>query len=324
MKYPYEGVDFERFSNIPEEKLTKVEKKRLFNNFCMNSKVHPKKKNNVFWVVAACVCLVFSVLLTPAGENVSATVKQMIMGIGEHLGMVREDQYATTINQSKTIGKDKITLNAAVADQYSFRFSIMAEIKGGDKIEGKDFDVYDITINGKHLNGNSKDIGYAYLGKVNTENGKQHFLEIPLDGTAMPLNPKIHLEIAVWKNKQEHILKYDFVLKNEKMEKAQKEIRLNKAVEMNGKEMVLEKLIITPIGQRITIQNAEDFNTEEFMDLNGTDNLGNKVVFTKYPQEDCFIGSRENEDQLTYELDPEVTSYSFHTNDGKEFKIQVR
>lgn len=324
MKYPYEGVDFERFSNIPEEKLTKVEKKRLFNNFCMNSKVHPKKKNNVFWVVAACVCLVFSVLLTPAGENVSATVKQMIMGIGEHLGMVREDQYATTINQSKTIGKDKITLNAAVADQYSFRFSIMAEIKGGDKIEGKDFDVYDITINGKHLNGNSKDIGYAYLGKVNTENGKQHFLEIPLDGTAMPLNPKIHLEIAVWKNKQEHILKYDFVLKNEKMEKAQKEIRLNKAVEMNGKEMVLEKLIITPIGQRITIQNAEDFNTEEFMDLNGTDNLGNKVVFTKYPQEDCFIGSRENEDQLTYELDSEVTSYSFHTNDGKEFKIQVQ
>lgn len=324
MKHSYESIEFDRFSDLEEENLSSEEKARIFEHFCTSARIKRKKKGQLLWVAAACVCVIAGILLTPVGANVSAAVKQMVAGIGEHLGMTSEDQYATTINQSKTIGKTEVTLNEAVADHYNFRFSMTVKTKDGAKIQGKDIEVYDITVNGKRFNGKQKGTGYAYLGNGDTENGKQHFLEVPFRGETMPRNPKIHLEIIVWKDHQEHILKYDFVLKNEKMLQAQREINLNQTIEMNGEKMLLGQLIVTPIGQRITIQNSEDLDAEEFMELKGTDNLGNQVVFLKYPEDDCFIGYRENKDQITYELDPDVTTYCLYTNGGKELKIQVR
>lgn len=141
----------------------------------------------------------------------------------------------------------------------------------------------------------------------------------------MLLNPKISLQIRI-KNNLYH---FKFTLKNQKFKRAEKTIKIGKKIKVKGQMIQLDKLIVTPIDQIITItvpkEGQKKLKKEEIF-LTGTNQKGDKVYFQgcfdEFTGDEYLYGTRENDDQLTYELDEKEISYNLKTEEGQKIEIK--
>ena len=260
--------------------------------------------------------------ITPIGNTTFAKVLKSFVGIGEHLGKTEEDTYVTHVDQEKQ-GKDiTITLKDVIASNQQLRCSVLVTNKDKTKTKLKDVQIEDIKINNKKPEENR---GYAVLGKENIKTGNLHFVSVNYKPQEMLLNPKISLQIRI-KNNLYH---FKFTLKNQKFKRAAKTIKIGKKIKVKGQMIQLDKLIVTPIDQIITItvpkEGQKKLKKEEIF-LTGTNQKGDKVYFQgcfdEFTGDEYLYGTRENDDQLTYELDEKEISYNLKTEEGQKIEIK--
>ena len=326
MKREYREVDWDQF--VPEEeKLTKTErehiKKQFYESAGITTNIQQKKKYlKWYYVPAACVAFGLCVAITPIGNTTFAKVLKSFVGIGEHLGKTEEDTYVTHVDQKKQ-GKDiTITLKDVIASNQQLRCSVLVTNKDKTKTKLKDVQIEDIKINNKKPEENR---GYAVLGKENIKTGNLHFVSVNYKHQEMLLNPKISLQIRI-KNNLYH---FKFTLKNQKFKRAAKTIKIGKKIKVRGQMIQLDKLIVTPIDQIITItvpkEGQKKLKKEEIF-LTGTNQKGDKVYFQgcfdEFTGDEYLYGTRENDDQLTYELDEKEISYNLKTEEGQKIEIK--
>lgn len=304
MKREYREVDWNQFVPEDEEKLTKTErehiKKQFYESAGITTNIQQKKKYlKWYYVPAACVAFGLCVAITPIGNTTFAKVLKSFVGIGEHLGKTEEDTYVTHVDQEKQ-GKDiTITLKDVIASDQQLRCSVLVTNKDKTKTKLKDVQIEDIKINNKEPEENR---GYAVLGKENVKTGNLHFVSVNYKHQEMLLNPKISLQIRI-KNNLYH---FKFTLKNQKFKRAEKTIKIGKKIKVKGQMIQLDKLIVTPIDQIITItvpkEGQKKLKKEEIF-LTGTNQKGDKVYFQgcfdEFTGDEYLYGTRENDDQLT-------------------------
>ena len=327
MKREYREVDWNQFVPEDEEKLTKTErehiKKQFYESAGITTNIQQKKKYlKWYYVPAACVEFGLCVAITPIGNTTFAKVLKSFVGIGEHLGKTEEDTYVTHVDQEKQ-GKDiTITLKDVIASDQQLRCSVLVTNKDKTKTKLKDVQIEDIKINNKEPEENR---GYAVLGKENVKTGNLHFVSVNYKHQEMLLNPKISLQIRI-KNNLKH---FKFTLKNQKFKRAEKTIKIGKKIKVKGQMIQLDKLIVTPIDQIITItvpkEGQKKLKKEEIF-LTGTNQKGDKVYFQgcfdEFTGDEYLYGTRENDDQLTYELDEKEISYNLKTEEGQKIEIK--
>ena len=327
MKREYREVDWDQFVPEDEEKLTKTErehiKKQFYESAGITTKTQQKKKYlKWYYIPAACAAFGLCVAITPIGNTTFAKVLKSFVGIGEHLGKTEEDTYVTHIDQEKQ-GKDiTITLKDVIASNQQLRCSVLVTNKDKTKTKLKDVQIEDIKINNKKPEENR---GYAVLGKENIKTGNLHFVSVNYKHQEMLLNPKISLQIRI-KNNLYH---FKFMLKNQKFKKAEKTIKIGKKIKVKGQMIQLDKLVVTPIDQIITItvpkEGQKKLKKEEIF-LTGTNQKGDKVYFQgcfdEFTGDEYLYGTRENDDQLTYELDEKEISYNLKTEEGQKIEIK--
>ena len=327
MKREYREIDWDQFVPEDEEKLTKTErehiKKQFYESAGITTKTQQKKKYlKWYYIPAACAAFGLCVAITPIGNTTFAKVLKSFVGIGEHLGKTEEDTYVTHIDQEKQ-GKDiTITLKDVIASNQQLRCSVLVTNKDKTKTKLKDVQIEDIKINNKKPEENR---GYAVLGKENIKTGNLHFVSVNYKHQEMLLNPKISLQIRI-KNNLYH---FKFMLKNQKFKKAEKTIKIGKKIKVKGQMIQLDKLVVTPIDQIITItvpkEGQKKLKKEEIF-LTGTNQKGDKVYFQgcfdEFTGDEYLYGTRENDDQLTYELDEKEISYNLKTEEGQKIEIK--
>lgn len=327
MKREYREVDWDQFVPEEEEKLTKTErehiKKQFYESAGITTNIQQKKKYlKWYYVPVACVAFGLCVAITPIGNTIFAKVLKSFVGIGEHLGKTEEDTYVTHVDQEKQ-GKDiTITLKDVIASDQQLRCSVLVTNKDKTKTKLKDVQIEDIKINNKEPEENR---GYAVLGKENVKTGNLHFVSVNYKHQEMLLNPKISLQIRI-KNNLYH---FKFTLKNQKFKKAEKTIKIGKKIKVKGQMIQLDKLVVTPIDQIITItvprEGQKKLKKEEIF-LTGTNQKGDKVYFQgcfdEFTGDEYLYGTRENDDQLTYELDEKEISYNLKTEEGQKIEIK--
>ena len=327
MKREYREVDWNQFVPEDEEKLTKTErehiKKQFYESAGITTNIQQKKKYlKWYYVPAACVAFGLCVAITPIGNTTFAKVLKSFVGIGEHLGKTEEDTYVTHVDQEKQ-GKDiTITLKDVIASDQQLRCSVLVTNKDKTKTKLKDVQIEDIKINNKEPEENR---GYAVLGKENVKTGNLHFVSVNYKHQEMLLNPKISLQIRI-KNNLYH---FKFTLKNQKFKRAEKTIKIGKKIKVKGQMIQLDKLIVTPIDQIITItvpKEGQKKLKKEDIFLTGTNQKGDKVYFQgcfdEFTGDEYLYGTRENDDQLTYELDEKEISYNLKTEEGQKIEIK--
>lgn len=329
MKREYKEVDWNQFIPEEEEKLTQTEKERIKKHFyesaetTMPTKTPPKKRQlKWYYIPAACAAFGLCVTITPIGNTAFAKALKSFVGIGEHLGKKEEDVYVTHVNQVKQEKNTTITLKDAIASDQQLRCSILVTNKDKTKTKLKDVQIEDMKINGKEL---EKNRGYAVLGKGNVKKGTIHFLSVNYQRQEIPVNPKILLKVRI-KSKLCH---FEFTLKNQKFKKAVKTVKINQQIKVKGQKIQLESLIVTPIDQIITIKVPKKGQTKiknEEVLLSGTNQKGDKIYFEAFFDEftgnEYLYGTRENDDQMTYELDEKDLSYTLKTEEGQKLKIK--
>ena len=327
MKREYREIDWDQFVPEEKEKLTKTErehiKKQFYESAGITTKTQQKKKYlKWYYIPAACAVFGLCVAITPIGNTTFAKVLKSFVGIGEHLGKTEEDTYVTHIDQEKQ-GKDiTITLKDVIASNQQLRCSVLVTNKDKTKTKLKDVQIEDIKINNKEPEENR---GYAVLGKENIKTGNLHFVSVNYKHQEMLLNPKISLQIRI-KNNLYH---FKFMLKNQKFKKAEKTIKIGKKIKVKGQMIQLDKLVVTPIDQIITItvpkEGQKKLKKKEIF-LTGTNQKGDKVYFQgcfdEFTGDEYLYGTRENDDQLTYELDEKEISYNLKTEEGKKIEIK--
>lgn len=327
MKREYRKVDWDQFVPEEEEKLTKSErehiKKRFYESAGSTTKAQQKKKQlKWYYIPVACAVFGLCVAITPIGNITFAKVLKSLVGIGEHLGKREEDTYVTHVDQVKQGKRTTVTLKDAIASDQQLRCSILVTNKEKTTTKLKDVQIEGMKINDQEP---KEHRGYAVLGKENVKTGTLHFVSVNYKHQEMPRNPEISLQIRI-KNKLYH---FKFTLRNEKFKKAEKVIKVDKEIKVKGQNIRLENLIITPIDQIITItvpkKGQKRLKNEEIL-LTGMNQKGDKVYFQGFFDEftgnEYLYGTRENDDQLTYELDQKDMSYSLKTEEGQKIEIK--
>ena len=327
MKREYREINLEKFVPEEEEKLTKTEKehikKQFYESTGITTKGQQKKKQfKWYYIPAACVVFGLCVAITPIRDTAFAKALKSIVGIGEHLGKTEEDTYVTHVDQVKQDNDITITLKDAIASDQQLRCSVLVTNKDKTKTKLKDVQMEDMKINAQEPEENR---GYAVLGKENVKKGTIHFLSVNYQRQDIPVNPKISLKVRV-KNKLYH---FKFVLKNQRFKKATKTVSIDQEIKVKGQTIQLDDLIVTPIDQIITIKVLKKQQTkiknEEIL-LSGTNQRGDKVYFEAFLDEftgnEYLYGTRENDDQMTYELDEKDLTYTLKTEEGQKLKIK--
>lgn len=327
MKREYRKINLEKFVPEEEEKLTKTEreriKKRFYESAGITTKGQQKKKQfKWYYIPAACAVFGLCVAITPIRDTAFAKALKAIVEIGEYLGKTEEDTYVTHVDQVKQDKGTMITLKDAIASDQQLRCSILVTNKDKTKTKLKDVQIEGMKINDQEPKENR---GYAVLGKENVKTGTLHFVSVTYKHQEMPLNPKISLQIRI-KNKLYH---FKFVLKNQKFKKATKTVSIDQEIKVKGQTIQLDNLIVTPIDQIITIKVRKKQQTkiknEEIL-LSGTNQRGDKVYFEAFLDEftgnEYLYGARENDDQMTYELDEKDLTYTLKTEEGQKLKIK--
>lgn len=320
MNNNYEHINFEMFSDVPEEPVSQDEKQRLMRSFYQRVSAAPYRHveddswpgRRVGVLIAA--CLILCLTMTPLGDRTWAAVKQAFMGIGQYLGMDQQDDYATAVDQTKTKNGVTVTLCEAVGSDHQLRISFRAA-KDGKNIGDSKIDLMEASINGYDWPDGLKSTG---TGPFATDLPKEkrdpgmHYWTKTFEDFEMPLNPTIYVKIAVG---GEHFA-FTFTLENEALKEATKKVDIDKTVMYHGKRLILKQLVVTPIDQWITIENPDGIEQEELWNINlhGSDQSGDPVSFYSgcYTS---FQGVRDNEDEVTYQLDKNAESYTLRVYD---------
>lgn len=293
------------------EIMSQEEKTRAIDSFYKEAGIKKptgtrKKKRWISVAVAACIVLVFS--FTPAGTSAWAKAREAFMGIGQYLGNSTEDDYVTVIDQTQKKGDITFTLNEVVASDYEMRFSVTVEKDDGTILGLSKVDKYgELCINGLRLGSivNGDDIqsyGTGCFGGKRDGNKGIYFM-----GTSYSYDMPLYPEIKVSFIAGEQIFDFEFTLDNSRFQQATKEVEVNKVFDIPGKEVCIEKLVITPIDQYFIVKNKDDIHDHIYLD--GTDEKGDEVDFHNFFDGNMF-GSRANDDDTSYLLNYDVKSYT--------------
>lgn len=318
MSNAYKDINFEAFSKAPEEKMTSSESRRVLEDFYQKAGCYDhydRRRNQRRSIAAVCACLIICLAISPIGDATWAAVKQAFMGIGQFLGMAKQDDYVTVVDQTQTKNGITVTLNDAIGSDNELRVSVTVVKDDGEVLGLSQVGIGEYSINGLNWENGLDSTGWGPFGSKRTENGGIYFLGTTFVNYEMPLNPTIDMCIAVEGEK----FYYTFTLDNKAFKEATRTASINKTVEINGRQLLLKDLIVTPIDQIITTENPEglDFMWPNII-LYGEDNFGEKVLFDPNPFGETFAGSRENKDETTYEVNPTVSTYTFRLYDLKD------
>ena len=325
MKKKYEQIDFSLFTEEAEDiqSMTAEEKERVLKNFyetigirsaaetAKDTKSTRNRSRRRSLVAAACACLVICTAFTPIGERTWAAAKEMFMGIGEFLGMSRQDSYATEVNQTQSRNGVTVTLCEAIGSDNEMRFSFQVT-KDGEPVSGGSVFLTDASYNG--YNG-MKTTGYGNFGSDLPKEERDpdlHYLGASFEEFEMPVNPTVDVEISACGEN----FNFNFVLKNKAFKEATKRVAINQTVVYRGTEITLKELVITPIDQWIIAEAPDFLENNQFwrMSIYGTDQDGDPVNFNPGIHGN-FRGSRDNDDETTYQLDYDVKSYTLRVYD---------
>lgn len=322
---PYEAINFSRFSEVPEEVLTEEERNRVLDHFFQTAR-QTRGKGRIphrMLTAAACLFLILCLLATPMGDKALAAAKQAAVGIGQFLGMEQEDNYATVIDETRTIDGVTLTLHDVIASDHEFRCSVTGTKADGTALTTSQIGIETLWIDGKRADRDMEGTGWGPFGSSRPELAKAeetglHFYSHTYNNYEMPVNPVIRLELyAGGKSFQvEEPFVFEFVLRNQAFKQATRRIPIGKTLRVHGKKLVLGDLIVSPIDQHITLNNMEEVKGDLDKEgaelyLKGTDDGGTEVLFLSRGG-DCLEGSCLDDSGGTYELRADAKSYTLH------------
>lgn len=313
MSNPYSNINFDVFSQVAEEKLTKGEHNKIMKDFYQKADCYNKKRTQRRSMAAIASCLILCLAISPIGNATWAAVKQALMGIGQYLGMSRQDDYVTVVDQTQKKNGITVTLNDAIGSDNELRVSVTVVKDDGRVLGGSKVNIGHYAINGMDWNNGLKTTGVGPFGSKRTKDGGIYFMGASYYDFEMPVNPTIDMDIEAGGEK----FSFSFILKNEQLKKATRTADINKTILYKGKRLVLKQLIVSPIDQKITFDNPDNLDPwkDPFVYLYGVDNTGEAVTFDLNPFEMSFCGYRENKDESTYQINPDVTAFTLTAYD---------
>lgn len=320
MSNAYKDINFDAFSEVPEVKMTKSEQRRALEAFYQEAGCYDnykRKKAQRRSIAAVCACLIVCFAISPIGNAAWAAMKQAFMGIGEYLGMTKQDDYATVVDQTQTKNGITVTLNDAIGSDNELRVSVTAERDDHKVIGQSEVEIGEYAINGFNWKNGLDTTGVGPFGSKRTKDGGIYFFSATFVNYEMPLNPTIDISICAGGERFD----FSFVLKNEAFKKATRVVDINRDVNIYGEKITLKQLVVTPIDQKITTENTDD-DAEVWgspsITIYGIDNFGEGVVFDPNPFGKTFDGFRDNEDDVTYQTNADVSAYTFRVYDLKD------
>lgn len=250
-----------------------------------------KKKAHKRNIMAAGMVVALTVILFGTNVGVEALTKVLVItgidDISSFFGIAKSlDEYKTIVNKSVTDNGITVKLNEVILDgsEIIVSYSESADKKSGESIRPVHIKG-NIYINGKKVNEeninnfNSKVIDVYSTQEVITYDLKN----INLNGS---LDIKIECQSMELENKTEKKGEWNFEFKADgnELKADTREIALNNRFTIeNGTEYTLERYTDNSLGQKIyaSISNSKT-NKKYMVELIGTDDLGNKVRFYSF------------------------------------------
>lgn len=274
-----------------KEDFNDIEKKILKANFRKSINRKTFRKRNMIAAIAF-VALTVGIL----GTNADAAPFLNITNIANLLGIEKNlDDYKTVVNKAVTDKGITVQLNEVILDGDELIVSY--NIASDQKLKEHEVCIAtgDVYINGKKMSygagGSAKNIDDYTTESVM----KYDLINSDLKGN---LNIKIVCSnIMLNGNEKKGKWNFEFKSNSDELRKDTKEMPLNNEIILeNGQKYTLEKYTDNSIGQKI-YASISNFQTESTYDveLRGTDNLGNKVLFSLIKEKDmCGLFKIQN------------------------------
>lgn len=309
-------MDF-NIGDYEKEELSDIEKENLKYNF----KKSTRKKFNVkkFGAIAAALLLSIGVLSqTNFGRNVYATaqskVSEISYSIGKALGIERNiEPYANVVDQVVESNGVEVKLTDVIVDKDELIFSTI--VNTNTAVDGISFN-YDIFINGKKLNNyggtgsfgaieDSKTLFYAtYCISTKGIDTKENVdIKIVLSDLYYHI---LNFDESTTEGKIKGEWKFEFAANGSELMANTYALPLDYSFDIENQKYILEEFRYNPVNQKIFGKVKGESKDAYQLDLRGSDNLGNEVIF--------FLTSQDGEDLVfKYEniygdLSNEITS----------------
>ena len=247
--------------------------------------------------------LISTVLANP---KVQAAIKEVVLSIGETLGLQRGiDSYTEVLNTSKTDHGITANLKEVVLDEGVLLFEVHAEIDDSeDDQQGKSapissfantgvsLDLEKTTINGQkldeYMSGNYTPYSAEDLFDTDTDINVTEYDQVQEYRFHAPRdlgeNPEIHLvlhafDLDDWQKSVAEFT-FDFTVSREKLLKqtTHKEVE-NISVQTEEGPVVLKDIFLNKLQSSISAEVPEKLYQNYEVELRGTDSKGNKVRY---------------------------------------------
>lgn len=279
--------DKEDFNDIEKIKI----KKKFIKSIKQKNTISNNKKN--ISIASAIIISLGIISVTPIGTYASKIISDLVFDIKSALKVeIDYDNHINVINKSVTKEDLTLRLNEALLNDNELIVSMSTILK--EKIPK------DITIEGDlnqklYVNGEFIDKANSSSAVNVNKNNIDEILHFNLDTSKYSgvIDIKVELEeINIYKYVKNNYVKektikgpfvFEFDLDTTRMNKAMKNIELNKVIEFgNNQNITLNKFVYTPLTQKINYtKNEEAFKNEIELVLKGFDDLGNEVIFER-------------------------------------------
>lgn len=310
-------------SEFVEMNVNDIEKAKFKKN--LKKSVNRKTKYLNGLKVASVAVLSIGVLATTdLGGHVFANVNEFFYDIATSLGIKKDlKDYKTEVLQTVTRNGFTVSLNEVVLDKD--QLIITSSFKSKNKIEaGYIAPKAKVSINGKVIEstGDGTCVGVD-------DNTVESMIFYKID-EKLTGDVKISVEytdLEYLKDGKEETLKGPWAFEfntQAKVADTTKEININKEIKLkNGQTITLDKYTSNVMGQEITY-TKEKKELGYYLQLKGTDNLGNEVVFSLNQSSDdkgTFEFDKFNMDFPENAKELKLTVYGDkNPEDGKQFK----
>jgi len=275
--------------NYKKESFNDIEKKNIKANF--RKSIHKKRSPRKSIVAAGVVMALTGTLLgTNIGANALTNVLKIdgVEDIGSFLGIHKKlDEYKTVINKAITDNGITIKLNEVILDGNEITVSY--NISSNEKL--KDLESPAHTFGELYINDKKITYGDTSRSKKVDDYNAQQVISYDLLNEHLSGELDIKMKcsaIYIDGNKKEGHWNFEFKANGDELKADTKEIKLNNKIKLkNGDEYTLERYTDNSLGQRIyaSVSNYTG-KPRYYMDLRGTDDLGNHVTF--------FVPGRKN------------------------------
>ena len=272
--------------------LTDIEKAKMKKFARKNNKKNGNKFSKLAKVSVFGVLFGGGFLLSPFGEVAFAGIELATYHIADFMGIEKDlDGYKTVVDKTVTDNGVSVKLNEVILDGDMLKVVMTGYIEDSEKkYDSLSFNNERVYINGKMAGGGmsggygkTENNTFKYDYDFTIENLEEYDLtkdldiKIKLDNARTTIEDGPKAEVG---KKRSGDWDFEFTISPKELIADTEVIDINKRIDVDGIGFVdIEKYTSNKVGQKIYIKCSDELLGEYSEQINGTDNLGNKVEF---------------------------------------------